>query len=81
MQNRVHYCCYQPMSIHLLFIIVASDSERLYIEEHSFSMVYPVAHVPCVNNSRTGRGEGRGGEQILCDRTPPGRIEIFKKRL
>ena len=39
-------------------------SERLYNKDHSISMVYPVAHAPCVNNSRTGwvGGVGRGGE-------------------
>ena len=60
-----------------------SDSERLYFQDHSFSMLYPSTLVPCVINSRTGWvGWARpGGEQILPDRTPPGRLEIFKKRL
>ena len=58
-------------------------SERLYNKDHSISMVYPVAHAPCVNNSRTGwdGGEGWGGVQILCRRTPPRRLISFKKRL
>ena len=41
-------------------------------------MVYPEAHAPCVNNSRTG---WVGGVQILCNRTPPRRLIFFKKRL
>ena len=28
-----------------------------------------------------GGGEGKGGEQILCDQTPPGQLEIFQKQL
>ena len=61
-------------------IIVASDSERPYRKEHQILMVYLVTLNFSVNNSRTRR-VGEGGEQILCYRTPPGRLEIFKKRL
>ena len=63
--------------------ICREQSERLYFQDHSFSMLYPSTLIPHVINSRTGwvGWGGLGGEQILNDRTPPGRLRIFKKRL